>query len=390
MDRMRWGRLVPPLVALAALVVATWVRPEAVGAADPPWDAPPCPVAATSDGAGSAGGVLGRVAGRVALAGGSAGVAWFRLDGELDTRATLRGWRLSSGDAAAGTRRRLDLPPESFASGPFGNVVLVGTDDGRSSALRAVDPVAGCAIAIATSPQVVRSALLTPSGDAVIEHRVDRLTRADLGVWERRLDGTSPRRILPGIAIDPAYGPTFATELAWGTDGRLAVVSCGEVRCRARVVDPATGGVAAVTDVGQLVGLSGDTLVVQRSCAGLPCAVEAIRLATGSRRIVVDEAGLAALGGPARDRVVWEATDGSGTYLHVTSLATGETVELGVLPAGYLPQTSAARSGSGLAVTPGHVAVVPGGRVPLDVGRGRGHAIDPLTGAAASLRRLDR
>jgi hypothetical protein len=386
MDSMRWRRLAPPAIAVAALLVATASAPGPVGAADPLWTPPSC---AAVDGK-PIGARLGSAAGRVSGAAAARGVAWFRLDPTLDGDGTLVGRRLSTGDAATATRRRLDLPPESFAAGPFGDAVLVGADDGQRSTLRLVDPVAGCADDAATSAQVVRSGLVTPAGDAIVEHRVDRRTRADLGIWRRPLDGSAATRILAPLPVDAAYGPTFATELGWGTDGRLAVVSCGQVRCRARVVDPAGAAGVTVTDVGPLVGLSGGTLVVHRACASLPCPVDAIALATGRRWMLVPEAGLATLAGPQRDQVAWETTDADGTWLHRTDLTTGRTVDLGRLLPGYLPLTSPWRSASGIAAHDGAVVVTPGGRVALDVARGHGQRIDPLDGSTAALWEMDR
>jgi hypothetical protein len=381
MDSMRWRLLAPPAIAVAAFIAATAAAPGPVGAADPLWSPPAC--APTDAPALSA--RLGGVAGRV-----SAGIAWFRLDPQLDAGGTLVGRRLSSGDAAAATRRRLDLPPESFAAGPFGDVVLVGADDGRRSTLRFVDPVAGCTIEISASAHVVRSGLVTPAGDALVEHRVDRRTRADLGVWRRPLDGSVASRLVAPLPLDAAYGRTFATELGWGTDGRLAVVSCGQVRCRARIVDPTSGSIVTVPDVGPLVGLTGDTLVVQRPCAALPCAVEAVALGSGVRRVVVEDAGLASLAGPGRDQLVWESTGPSGAWLHRTDVRTGATTEIGRLEEGHLPLTSPARAASGIARPDGAVVVTPGGRVALDVGRGRGHRLDLFAGTTAALGELDR
>jgi hypothetical protein len=64
---------------------------------------------------------------------------WYRLDSVLDTEGALGARRLAvglDGKRAAGIR---DLPAESFAAGPFGRVVLVGSDDGVASELLAID-----------------------------------------------------------------------------------------------------------------------------------------------------------------------------------------------------------------------------------------------------------
>ena len=365
MEQARWSRLAPPALALAAFLLAAGSRPGHVGAADPPWSPPAC--AASPDHA--------------------AGRAWFRVDDVLDRDGSLIRRRLSVGDAVAGTRRRIDLDAESFASGPFGDLVLVGSDDGRRSHLRLVDPVHDCATDVGDEADVVRSGLVSPDGAAIVEHRVDRRSRADRGVWRRSLDGREVIRIIAPATVDPAFGPTFATELAWGTESRLAVVGCGEIVCRARVLDLRTGDIRHVDDVGQLVGLSGGTLVVHRPCAGLPCAIEQVDIASGRRSMTVARAGLAVLAGPGYGHLVMEELDGERTVLHALDIARGRTRDLDVVPAGYALLVSAARSGSGVA-SDGLVAIVPGGRVPLDVGGGDGRLVDPITGAPAPIQEV--
>jgi hypothetical protein len=264
----------------------------------------------------------------------------------------------------------------------------MGSDDGAVSRLRLIDPIAGCAMDVATEADVVRSGLLTLDGRAIVEHRVDRATRADLGVWERSLAGGAGRRILGPLDVDAAYGPTFVTELAWGTDGRLVVMSCGQERCRARIVDPATRGVRQVADVGPLVGLSGDSLVVHEACGGLPCPIDAIDLVTGRRTTLQASAGPAMLADPARDRLVAESAD--GTRLTTSGLGGDGPTELAHVPQGYGLQLTASRSGAGLAMPDGWVALVPGGRVPLDVSGGQVRFVDPASGREASLEEVSR
>jgi hypothetical protein len=367
MEHSRWGRLMPPALALVASLAAAVSVPGPAGAADPPWSPPVC--AASPDHP------IGR--------------AWFRLDAVLDRHGSLVGRRLSVGDAVAASRRRVDLARESFATGPFADLVLVGSDDGRRSDLRLIDAVRSCATEIASEPDVVRSGLVTPDGAAIVEHRVDRRSRADLGVWRRALDGGAAERLLAPALVDTALGPTFATELAWGTDGRLAVLGCGEIVCRARVLDPTTGVIREIDDVGQLIGLTGGTLVTYRPCAGLPCAIERIELVTGRRSTLVSRAGLAVLAGPDRDQLVTEQPDGDRTVLHALDLPTGRTRDLGTVPSGMSLQVSAMRSGSGIA-SDALLALMPDGRVPLDVGRGDGRLVDAMTGAPAAIREVRR
>ena len=55
---------------------------------------------------------------------------------------------LTVGQLGAGGRT-IDLPPESFATGPWAGRVLVGADDGARSRLSLVDVGAGCATPLA-------------------------------------------------------------------------------------------------------------------------------------------------------------------------------------------------------------------------------------------------
>ena len=151
---------------------------------------------------------------------------------------------------ASARTRALDLDAESFAAGPFGGTTLIGSDDGRRSRLSLVDAARGCAWPLVASRDVIRTATLAPDGTSLFEFRVDRQTRADLGVWRRALDGSAaPARVLAPIAADARFGPTWTTDLVWSEDGgTLAVQSCGEISCRVRILDPRDGGVRLVAD----------------------------------------------------------------------------------------------------------------------------------------------
>jgi hypothetical protein len=187
-------------------------------------------------------------------------------------------------------------------------LVLTGSDDGRRSILQLVDLAAGCAQTLATERDVIRRATLDASGTIVYEFRVDRRTRADLGVWRRPLDGTGGARlILDPIAADARFGRTFTTELSWSLErDRLAVQSCGAFACRTRLLDPVSGAVTLVDapDLGEIVGLTGDRLVVYEACRGLPCPILAVTISSKARATLADAAGLAVL-----------ADDGAGPRL---------------------------------------------------------------------------
>jgi hypothetical protein len=271
---VRWAGPGIAVVGALAFVAAT-----TTGAPDPAWVPPPC---------------IGTPGQSDATA-----AAWYQLDPKIDD-GVLVGQRLTVGAASVGSRH-LDLDPESFASGPVGGTVLVGTDDGRASRLSVVDVVAGCASSVATTGDVIRHATLSPDGRSVVEVRVDRRTRSDLGVWRRPLDGAKAIRLLGAIAPDPRFGPTWLTQLAWSDEGdTLIVESCGEVACRYRLIDATSRGVRPVSDptVGDLVGLVAGRLVVHGACRGLPCPLLSVDPSGGPSLVLDDGAGQAVL---ARD-----------------------------------------------------------------------------------------
>ena len=157
---------------------------------------------------------------------------------------------------------------------------------------------------------VVRGALLAPDGSAVWEHRVNRVTRADEGIWRRPVAGGPSARVLPGLPASGRFGPTFVTELSWAADGRLGVSSCGERACRTRVMDPATGRVDAFEGTGPLVGVHEDRALVHGACSGLPCPIETVDLRTGRRSVLVEQAGLASVDGSGTGSLVFETPRG--------------------------------------------------------------------------------
>ena len=153
----------------------------------------------------------------------------------------------------------------------------------------------GCSWVVGSERDVIRRATIDRSGTAIYEMRVDRATRADLGIWRRPVDGSAaPVRILDPIAPDARFGRTFSTEFAWDLAGdRLAVQSCGEFACRTRLLDP-RGGTAQMLDepdLGLLVGVDGDSIVTYADCHGLPCPIVSTDITTGERRTLADAAG---------------------------------------------------------------------------------------------------
>ncbi len=317
------------------LAISTWSLGPAAGDRpwDPPWDPPPCSAATTAP----------------------AGVGWYRLDPVLDGTGTLAARRLVVGVDGA-SQGSMDLAPESFASGPVSGLVLSGEDDGSVSRLRLVDAARGCAVAIGEAPDVIRSAVLAPGAGYLYEHRVDRATRVDLGIWRREIGG-DVRRVLAGLAPDPVLGPTFVTDLVLEPDGRLLVSSCAQPACRVRLLDPEDGTVTMVKPSGPALGVTGGSLVARAACFGDPCPVDAIDLASGQRRRLATEAYAAALGGPGRGTLLIETAGHRVAAIDVRSgRRTAEAASAGV------PLRAGSTAPAGAEGAAGTVVLAPGGR----------------------------
>ena len=262
-----------------------------------------------------------------------AGEPWFRLDPVAADDGSLRGERLALGRLGEAQARSLDLPAESFAAGPFGRTVLTGGDDGSRSRVSLVDVVNGCAWLVATERDVIRRATVDPAGTTIYEMRVDRATRADLGVWRRPLDGSAPaERFVEPIDPDVRFGMTFSTELSWDLAGdRLAIQSCGEFACRTRLVDPDDRSVATLDapDLGLLIGVDGDVVVTYADCHGLPCPIVSTDIVSGVRSVLAGAAGAATVvGADGGARLVHETSTSSGLALRAVRLSGGAGQEI--------------------------------------------------------------
>ena len=299
------------------------------------------------------------------------GRPWYRMDPILDRDGALAGQRLSIGLDGARTARTLDLAREAFAAGPFGAVGLVGSDDGTRSRLQAVDVANGCAWPIASEADVIRRATIDPAGSFIYEMRVDRATRADLGIWRRSVAGADPaQRVLDGLLPDPRFGRTYSTEFTWDVAGdRLAVQSCGELSCRIRLISPSGGPVMTLDspDLGTIVGLDGDLVVTYEACRGLPCPIVSTDLRTGDRQPLTDAAGLAVVV-PSIEGAQLVHETGGGSHRSLRSIAVGgkNPRELGAVPDGLRLQPSAIRAGAATDLPLGWVLLAPDGRLPAD------------------------
>lgn len=343
MEFARWLAVSPLLVAVAAGTLGPG-RATSPFVAEPPWEPPPC-------------------AAQAAMPPGPA--TWYRLDPVLDRTGTLAGRTLVVGtEGTAG--RSLELAPESFASGPVNGTVLTGEDDGAASHLSLLDVVRSCRTDLADEVDVIRSAVLAPDGRTIYEHRVDRATRADLGIWRRSLPGRT-ERVLAGLAPDRRLGPTFVTTLVLAPDGQLTVSSCAPAGCRVRVLDPATSRVTLVRDIGAGLGTVSGSLVARAACAGLPCPIVAVDLGSGRRTTLVDAAFGAAIGGRTGDRLVAETAGGQVLVVGLAGAGPTTVAE---------PGTPLARGSTATAGAEGQPGTVP--LVPRDSPRGGGiRLLDP-------------
>ena len=154
MVRSRWLRSVGPGMVAAVIAVGT-VASTTSGAGDRPWAPPAC-------GAGSQQLVAAARVSAPATVDDLGTEPWYRVDAALDRDDALRAQRLVVGVGAGRFRRASELPAESFVAGPFGRLLLVGTDDGSMSRLAAFDVARDCLWPVAAERDVIRRATLDP------------------------------------------------------------------------------------------------------------------------------------------------------------------------------------------------------------------------------------
>jgi len=359
MVESRWLRWIGPGVAVLGAV--GFIASTTLGAGVRPWVPRACP-----------GPLLARVVAATTptTTAGVRGAPWFRLDPVLDGRDALAGQRLTFGLDGDPVARGRDLGAESFTAGPFGQVVLTGSDDGSVSRLEAVDVASGCSWSIGTDRSVIRRATIDPTGAGIYEMRVDRATRADLGVWLRPIAGGPAHQVLAAPAQDGRFGRTFSTEFTWDLAGdRLAVQSCGEAACRIRVLDPRGGPTVSVDapDLGLLVGFDGDRVVTYGACRGLPCPIVSVDIRTGDRRVLAPAAGPAiVVPTPDGPQLVHEVALASGRGLRSVATDTGRAVDLGAIPDGFRLHVPITTNDAATRLPDGWVLLAPDGRLPAD------------------------
>ena len=356
----RWIRSLGP--GVVALTVFAAVASTTLGAADRPWAPATC-------GASSAQLLAAARVPMPATVNDLGTEPWFRVDAALDRDGALRAQRLVVGIGAGRARRASELPGESFVAGPFGRVLLIGTDDGAESRLVAYDVARDCAWGVASEQDVIRRATLDPASATVYETRVERASRTDLGVWRRALDATEPAvAVLGAPPADERFGRTFSTEFAWDASAtRLAVQSCGELACRTRfvVAPPGTADPPLDPEAGPLVGLDGDEMVAFAACRGRPCPIVSTNLVSGARRTIEPLADRASLvSAPDRVRVVVETVDRGARRM--AALDVDDDIGVLIGSDDGLDLVTPLDAGSGMRVPPGWVLLGPDGRLPGD------------------------
>lgn len=349
---VRWiTRLGPPLAVVIALAAVIGRPPSAAGGT---WDPPPCQAGSPSTAAALP---------DPATPGTLAGRPWFRLDPELGRDASLVGQRLSLGRIGDPDVRIVALPAESSVSGPVGSLVAIAADDGHASELSLVDLAAGCRSVVGREDSVVRRLAVDPSARWLLEARVDRATRTDLGIWRRPLDGGVAARLVAPLERDPRFGRTFSTELSWDLEGRrLVVESCGPLACRFRLVDPDSGAVTLAADplVSGLVGVSANRIVAFESCRGLPCPLVSLDATTGRRTRIADAAGLASL--VSSGDGVAAAYESAPGIVDVVDVASGAQRARVQVPTGLRLVPSASRAAAWTALPSGWLLLSADGR----------------------------
>jgi hypothetical protein len=232
-------------------------------------------------------------------------------DDVMGDRGELIGYRLTVESSSRG-RLSVLLPPESSVADPVGSlVVYTGYSPADGSQVAAIDLESGCRGTLLQPAEVVRSAVLDPTGSgAVYVHSVSAQDRQDLGVDRYDIASGKSSRVLKPVKAREPYGPTYATVLHWSIDGdALAVQSCGAALCRTQVLDIEDGGVESYAGDGHgpLVGLTKETLFVFDGCGDvLPCPLLAIDRQSGKTKVVRDEvyeAVLELVGGQPRLRI---------------------------------------------------------------------------------------
>ncbi|CAN5774052.1 hypothetical protein BH24CHL5_BH24CHL5_06990 [soil metagenome] len=279
-------RIGPPLQLLGIALVLTAVLPAhaAADAVNLSLAGAACP-RSPDDAAGAA---LGR----------ATSDARTTLNELIDRRGQLTGWSLQV--TRDGAPLTIALPAESSVAPVICDAIVYALSTATGSEIHLLDISTGCDTILARPDDIVRSAVLDPSGSAVFFHSVTRPERSDAGVVRIDLLSGAANTVVPALVRSDDREPTFMTELRFSLDGSaLAVHSCGFETCRTRILDLFAGKVTAydASGNGPLIGLTRRHLVTFAACGGPPCSITSTDRQTGARQRLVEDALAASLQG---------------------------------------------------------------------------------------------
>ncbi len=260
----------PSIQAAPALGGAAWFSMAGFGG---------CPANSTSEPLSACSGTTKAVPGSLEL-----------FAGTLDGRTTLHVTRSLPVSAHLWVGRG----SQPDAAGPFDGKVLYNLFDGSRSELHVVDAASGSDETVVTTDNVVYNAVLDPSSGTVFFGQLDPSTRHDLGVWRVRLGGSAQPELFVRAAAHN-YGGSWQwsrTLLITPSGSRLLIRDCQDASCDVSVF--ATGDSHLISSANGLrddavFGVTDASLVGILACAGSPCGVSSLDLASGQVRTLTDD-----------------------------------------------------------------------------------------------------
>ena len=176
-------------------------------------------------------------------------VPWFRQDPVIDGGGDLArpaAWRSAS--TGTGWPGPWTCPPNRSPPGRSAVSSWSAPMTARRPGSRRSTSPMRCSWAVAEERDVIRRATVDPAGTIDLEMRVDRVSRADLGIWLRPIDGRTRGPPDPGAHRRPTAGSGGhgrpSSRGRWQAT-ELAIQSCGEAACRTRIIRPDAAAVAA-------------------------------------------------------------------------------------------------------------------------------------------------
>lgn len=159
----------------------------------------------------------------------------------LDSRGWLVGHRL---DLPGTPDRSVALGRVAFLDGPFDGRWVFGDATGSTTRIRILDGARDCVEETFDAPGYVFETSIDPTDSVLVYDLVDPKAHEELGIWLVPLAGPGgASQILRGVPSSDPIAPIWANTFSWQGPDRLAVESCGAVRCETRsvaLVHPAT------------------------------------------------------------------------------------------------------------------------------------------------------